>query len=332
MLTVFAGILHVSNKPEMRYYRQYSSIYDAIHKHKGPVDIAVGGSSRVRRGVYVPYLAESLRPYFAGKKPVIYNLGVAGNGTDAQLMVLLELLEKRAVKTIFFQVCEVRQNKPPTHRNLRKIGRMEDLLFTPVKMPPHELFTHRVQMLYERTSETLDNCLTDIENCFSQTPAVAAQDLAGGLLPEEEAADEAMVDNKPRPVDVVRQLKFLKEREEKNRDYFASKPRRWNFDKGYNHRTGYYLDLLIRRAAEKGTTVVLMDFPKFQWDQVDPRFPEQVRERFGVEYLYMDREQLRQIGEGGGFGDYGHVNLRGEPAIRNMIVEYFKNKSDRQVQ
>jgi hypothetical protein len=309
-----AALVLISDRPEIRYHKQYSDLRQAIYEQKGSVDIAVGGSSRVRRGMFEPFLQKSLAPYFGGRQPVIYNLGLAGNGTDAQIRILLELLERRKVDYIFFQLYQVRDNKFSTHRNLRKFGTLEDILWTPIgEYGWAETTSHRLQLLYQRISEMLDNCVAEPASCESK-PA---------RLEDAKSTDKAA----PRVVDVERQQRFLRNREEKRGgEYFRDPPRSWTFESGRDARTAYYLDRLISVARAKGTTVVFIDLAKFEWNTLAEGFPEYVKKRFGVDYLYLDAEELRELGKVG-YGDYGHVNLRGEPTFRRMIVDYFKRRS-----
>jgi hypothetical protein len=317
-LLIAAGFLvlliSVSNLDKVRYQKQNDDAYTAIFGHNGPVDVAFGGTSRTRRGIYAPFLAPSLAPYFGGRAPVIYDLAISGWGADAQIRVLLDLLDRRPVKTIFFHSYHLPMIDPPTHPRIRTLGTIFDILRAPIKNWPLDIsLTHRSQLLYQRLAAALDTCLDpkDPFYCLKAPDPIPAQ-----------SVDTSW----PRLMHVERQLEVMREREEKRGgNYFRDEIRQWDFDDGNDHRTGYYLDLLIQKARNKGTTVVLVDYPEYGDLPLAKGFPEQVSRRFGVDYLYLDRQPLLFLGETG-FGDSRHVNIRGEKTIRDMIERYFASK------
>ena len=263
-------LVSVSNLDKVRYQKQNDDAYMAIFGQQGPVDVAFGGTSRTRRGIYAPFLGQSLAPYFGGRAPVIYDLAVSGWGADAQIRVLLDLLDRRPVKYIFFHSYHLPMIDPPTHPRIRNLGTIGDILRAPIRNWPLDIaLTHRCQLLYQRLATALDTCLDpkDPFYCLKTPNPIPAQ-----------SVDTSW----PRLMNVERLLDVLRERDEKRGgNYFREEIRQWNFEDGNDHRTGYYLDLLIQKARLKGTTVVLVDYPEYGDPPLAEGFPEQVGSRFG---------------------------------------------------
>ncbi|MEM8630277.1 MAG: hypothetical protein AAGF74_03500 [Pseudomonadota bacterium] len=306
----FGGLLLVAERPSMRWGLRTT---EPIYLHEGNVDVVIGGSSRARRGIFGPYLEEDLREFLPDRDPVVYNLGVAGNGTDAQILAMIELLQYRTVDYVFLQLDMLRRNRPPTHRNLQRLGRTWDIVVAPLQsMTWFEALTHRFQLLYLRFSLAADTCLQLGTECW-----------APKLKPRPAQTYDL---SEPRDLELAELFKKLSQRE-RRRDgaYFLSDDRDWRFDRGPELRTAFYLDLLIDEAAKQGTRVVLMDFPKFEFAQLNDRTIELVEDRFGLDLITFDRAELREMGSRA-WGDFGHFNYVGEAIARGKIVNYIRSE------
>lgn len=290
--------------------------YDTVFRQEGAVDVVLGGSSRMRRGVYAHYLEQDLKTVLNKPEPVIYNIGVAGHGTDAQILPVIELLERREVRYVFFQVDMLRAHRFPTHRNLQQYGRTWDILVPPVSGSGNwEAFTHRTELLYKRISLTLDTCLSNLTKCFAPSMDVVPASTADT--------------SRPRAIRIAQLSKFM-ERAKERGSFFQSDVRKWHFERGTNQRTAFYLDLLREAAVKNGAKLVLIDLPKYQWPELTGKSVAKTESRFKVDLLRFPQEQLRRLGENA-YGDYGHFNYSGEREVRSMIIDYIERDLARKV-
>ena len=307
----FASLLVLSERPSVRYSGPwpYQTNFAALYADSGPVDIVIGGSSRSRRGIRAEALARDLASVYAGREPVIYNLSLAGRGFDAHVIPLLEFLETREAGVIFLQYDDATKKGIQTHRNLSQIGRLSDILFTPIEsFPAWEVLTHRAQLLYRRIGRTADFCVVSPSLCSAELPQRSPAVIRSGT--------------RPRNTIITLLKRRLKRR--KNRDgYFVSEPRSWDPDSSANHRNSFYLDMLAEKAKAKGIQVVVMDFPKFEFPELAAGFEEEIEARFGVSYLAFSRDELLDLADSG-YGDQGHFNFIGERMVRRKLVDYLK--------
>lgn len=298
----------LTEAPSIRYHERYRSHYVEIYEREEPIDVVFAGSSRANRGFYISRLQEDLSRFYGGREPVLVKLAIAGQGTDAQTRLLLDLLEHRKVNLIFFQIDKAREKRrsKPTHRNLKKIGRLGDILFTPLpRMNFFERVTHRTELMYMRIAEMLDDCVSRFSYC----------------TPHREHDSLVIHPRSTQMSELLRVVKKMKR--DRGGDYFSGPLRKWSYKEKENFRTHYYINRLLEAARKHDTKVVLVDIPKFGWTQLDPGFVDAVKKEYGVDYLYLSKEVLLELGLGGGYGDHGHVNLKGEPFVRRLIVEYF---------
>ena len=172
---VLGAMLCLAERPRIRFGGPDMPQFSALAQ-TGPVGIAVSGNSRARRATYAPYLAQTLAPHFGRREPVIYDLSLPGAGVDAQLSMLIALIERRPVRAVIFQY----YRRDRTHKRYYQIGTLHDILFAPLDgFHGIKALTFRTQLVYRRISNALDTCFADLAWCFKpyqRTPAVTWDD------------------------------------------------------------------------------------------------------------------------------------------------------------
>ncbi len=327
LLVIGVGLVRLverSDAAEVRYAANLHCLYDQVYRTRGPVSIAIFGTSRTKWGISPTGLARGLNP--PKLEHPILNAGRSFRGTDFMYQQLLDVAAERGITQAV--IVEVALPPEPTFR-------MAD---SPFQYDYYRNFSGAVTMdrlladLSTRPSEPLHWRLSDLGEQLRRRVDLNVEYLITGqpdrnvpLAPADRRAgtrhgDCSGGDRRYRP----RAIRADEaEHVPPGTAWTDQDPITTDFDNPLWERELHYLRLFRAWGEQHGVPVVFALVPRRVDPLVDPSVPGRFEELVGSP-LYVAPLEVREKAYTDGYSDSAHLNRRGRAAYTAWLAEAIK--------
>ncbi|MGD9601770.1 MAG: hypothetical protein AB7O21_02135 [Gammaproteobacteria bacterium] len=289
---VFGGILVFGTAPWR--YAEYPCQYALIYGERGPVDLAIVGSSRSVLGVGAAEIAEVLRPT-AGREVVVYDLSKSWRGEGMNYTFVRDLLDNRQVRHLL-----VEANLPEAgsyHAHWYLAARYEDLVRNIAFEQRHGFalrpIARAARMVADRLVDRVARYLTG---------EVRPAPLASSSRPA--ATKDCMVREEPVKPDA------LAARAAAHAKYYRGQVWHWDMEsRDALHDTGFY-GALVSLASSRGVTLHFYYVHERHYSRLDPAFASAFQQTTGAPLLIPPDDLVDRL-EADGYADPTHMNPHG---------------------
>ncbi len=313
-----------SDAAEVRYAANLNCLYDQVFRQRGPVSIAIFGTSRTKWGVSPTGLARGLNP--PKLEHPILNAGRSFRGTDFMYQQLLDVEANRGITEGV--IVEVALPPEPTfrmadspfqydyYRNFSGAVTMDRLL-ADVRTRPSEPLHWRLRDLGEQLRRRVDlnveYLITGKDDLNVPVPAAERPpgtrhgDCSGGdrrYRPRAIRADEA-------------------EHVPPGTAWSDQDPITTDFDNPLWERELHYLRAFRAWGEEHDVPVVFALVPRRVDPLVDPSVPARFEELVGAPLLVAPLA-VREAAYADGYSDSAHLNKRGRAAYTAWLAAAIK--------
>ena len=295
----------VSNSPRLRYPWGYRYQYQYIYGHKGDVDFAFMGTSRVMRAIIAPYFADALKKE-TGKDYIVYDLSRAGRGPGLEYTIIRDFLEQHKVKVLAVHYNDSWDNT--VHKNFIKVAKISDVI-KDYGTHPDNLFlktNYFLRILGLKFGENLHILL---------------------LKKYRKPLDPKPVTTSDYSIPVPVRPDLLKEWEEKYAEAWKEyKPRHWEFYSEREYRNTQYVHRLVRLARENGTEIVFFYVPRLYEAPISTELIQDFSNEFNASWVQPPEYVRLAMYKPGGYTDPGHVNFNGAERYLDWLADLFQQR------
>jgi hypothetical protein len=270
-----------------------ADVYHAIHRHVGPIDLAVVGSSR-SQFAFDAFRFEEAYERLHGGHVVVLDLSKEFRGPALEYLMLRRLFEARPVRNVLAEY-QNGYGEDQLHPDLHlaaSYGEIAEVCWA-LPRPTWRRLQRMVDLWIRKASGSL---------------TLAAEDRLVDVKVDPEALRPSETRDPTGPRLFVRPRSLTSQAD--RADWRAAPPRSWDFDSPDAWPDRYYARRIVELARSHGASVTFYAPSWIYEPPLAPSVVEAFERRFGARLLQLPPEKLAEIYPAG-FADLRHMNARG---------------------
>jgi hypothetical protein len=304
-LVAFALWVSADSLPYRWNHGPLADLYHATHRHVGPIDLAVVGSSR-SQFAFDAFRFERAWEARHGGDVVVLDLSKEFRGPALEYLMLRRLFEARPVRHVLaeYQNGYGRDQLHPDLHLAASFGEIAEVCWAQEHRPAWKRAQRIVDLWIRKASGSL---------------ALAAQ---GELVPVEvdpEALRPAETRDPTRPRVQVRPRSLTSQAH--RADWRAAPPRVWDFDAPDAWPDRHYAHAIVELARAHGAEVTFWAPSWIYEPPLDDAVVAAFERRFGAPLLQLPPERLAEIYPDG-FADLRHMNAHGAEVWMDWLAAH----------